>query len=145
MGLKDILSDSTVKDNVIADCLQLMNEQVAAKKGLGGMALKTAYRVIKGIGPDYLSSAINTLLPQVCDTLDPIWADGVKSDDPADYLSQNRSEVADQLLSITDARIEKSSNKAVKGAYNQLRKSIKGDVEEAVPGLAKIIATYAKV
>ncbi|MEB3229948.1 MAG: hypothetical protein VKJ64_02990 [Leptolyngbyaceae bacterium] len=143
MGLNDILSDSTVKDKVIADCIQLMDEQVTAKKGIGGMALKTAYRVIKGLGPNYLSSAVNTLLPTVCDAIDPIWDDAVKSDDAVEYLSQNRSEVADQLLGVTDARIAKSSNKAVKGAYNQLRKSIKGDVEDAVPGLAKIIATYA--
>ncbi|MGK7888322.1 MAG: hypothetical protein AB4042_03245 [Leptolyngbyaceae cyanobacterium] len=142
MGLSDILTDNTIKEKVIADCVQLMNEQVAAKKGIGGMALKTAYKLIKGVGPNYLTSAVGKLLPTIGDALDPIWAEGVKSDDPVEYLSQQRSEVADQLLGVTDARIAKSSNKVVKGAYNKLRKSVKVDVEEAVPGLAKIIATY---
>ncbi|NEQ96217.1 MAG: hypothetical protein F6K30_05765 [Cyanothece sp. SIO2G6] len=143
MGLNDVLTDSTVKEQVIADCRQLMDEQVATKKGLGGMALKTAYKVIKGLGPNYLSSAIGKLLPTVCDALDPVWSKGLEGGDPVDYLSQNRSEVADRLLGVTDARIEKSSNKAVRGVYNKLRKSIKGDVEAAVPGLAQIIATHA--
>ncbi|NET53644.1 MAG: hypothetical protein F6K09_34865, partial [Merismopedia sp. SIO2A8] len=45
MGLSDILTDKAIKENVIADCRQLMDEQVAAKKGIGGMALKATYKV----------------------------------------------------------------------------------------------------
>ena len=144
MALNDYLNDPTVKENVIADCCQLMDEQVAAKKGIGGIAIKTAYKVIKGLGPDYLSKAIAGLLPAICSAIDPLWDAGVQSGDPVAHLSQNTSDTADAVLSVTDVRIEQSSNKPVKGAYNKLRKSVKGDVEEAIPGLAKIIGTYAQ-
>jgi hypothetical protein len=144
MSLNDYLSDAAVQENVIADCRQLMDDQVAGKKGLGGMAIKAAYKVIKGLGPDYLKKAIAGLLPSVCTALDPIWEEGVQSGDPVAHLSQNTSQTADAVLSVTDERIAQSSNKPVKGAYNKLRKSVKSDVEEAIPGLAKIIGTYAK-
>ena len=144
MSLNDYLSDAAVQENVIADCRQLMDDQVAAKKGIGGIAIKTAYKVIKGLGPDYLSKAIAGLLPPICTALDPIWQEGIQNGDPVSHLSENKSQTADAVLSVTDVRIEQSSNKPVKGAYSKLRKSVKGDVEEAIPGLAKIIGTYAK-
>ena len=144
MGLKAILNCKDVKGNVIADCRQLMDKQVASKKGLGGMALKTTYGVVKGIGPSYLADAIGGLLPAICDALDPIWEEGLQNGNPAEYLAQHDSRSAEMILGVTDARIEKSSNKVVRGAYNKLRKSVKGDVEEAVPGLAQIISTYAQ-
>lgn len=144
MALNDYLNDSTVRENVVADCCQLMDDQVAAKKGIGGMAIKATYKVIKGLGPDYLSKAIGGLLPAICTALDPIWEEGVQSGDPVAHLSQNTSQTADAVLSVTDVRIEQSSNKPVKGAYSKLRKSVKGDVEEAIPGLAKIIGVYAQ-
>ena len=144
MSLNDYLSDAAVQENVIADCRQLMDDQVAAKKGIGGIAIKTAYKVIKGLGPDYLSKAIAGLLPPICTALDPIWQEGIQNGDPVSHLSENKSQTADAVLSVTDVRIEQSSNKPVKGAYSKLRKSVKGDVEEAIPGLAKIIGTYAQ-
>jgi hypothetical protein len=61
-----------------------------------------------------------------------------------EYLTQNRSRAADALLGITDARIERSKNGIVRGAYNKLRNSAKNDVEEAIPGLAKIIDNHIK-
>lgn len=144
MSLNDYLGDAAVQENVIADCRQLMDDQVAAKKGIGGIAIKAAYKVIKGLGPDYLSKAIAGLLPPICTALDPIWQEGVQNGDPVGHLSENKSQTADAVLSVTDVRIEQSSNKPVKGAYNKLRKSVKGDVEDAIPGLAKIIGTYAQ-
>ena len=100
--------------------------------------------MIKGLGPDYLNKAIAGLLPAICTALDPIWDAGVQSGDPVAHLSQNTSETANAVLSVTDDRIEQSSNKPVKGVYGKLRKSVHGDVAEAVPGLAKIIGTYAQ-
>jgi hypothetical protein len=48
------------------------------------------------------------------------------------------------LLSITDAKISKTKNGVVRSSYNKLRKSVKNDVEEAVPGLAKILGTHTQ-
>jgi hypothetical protein len=144
MGLSEGLNDPNKAGSMVADCVKLIDEQVAAKGGLGGLGLKAAYGTVKGVKPGYIEGAIDRLLPQVLDALDPIWSEGVQTGDPVGYLSQNRSRTADALLGITDARIENTSNGIVRGAYNKLRGSAKTDVEEAVPGLAKIIDNYTK-
>jgi hypothetical protein len=73
-----------------------------------------------------------------------MWNEGVQTGDAVGFMTKNPSRTADALLGITDARIEHTSNGVVRGAYNKLRNSAKKDVEEAVPGLAKIIDNYAK-
>lgn len=142
MGLSDKIGDQTMRQNLAEDCAKLMDEQVSAKGGISGLALKAAYGVVKGVEPSYIPAAINRLLPDALTALDPMWNEGVQSGDPVQYLSQNRSRTADMLLSITDAKIEKSNNGVVRASYNKLRKSVKTDVEEAVPGLAKILGTH---
>ncbi|NEQ24654.1 MAG: hypothetical protein F6K28_37215 [Microcoleus sp. SIO2G3] len=144
MGLSDGLNNPNKKESVVADCVKLIDEQVAAKGGIGGLGMKAAYGTVKGVRPGYVASAIDGLLPQAFDALDAIWAEGAQTGDPVGYLTQNRSRAADALLGITDARIEKSNNGIVRGAYNKFRKSAKSDVEDAVPGLAKIIDNYTK-
>ncbi len=139
MGLRDVLKDKAVKATLIADCVQLIDQQVAAKGGLSGFGLKATYGVVKGIGPSYIPGAIERLLPEALDALDPIWGEGLEAGDPVAYLSQHGERAADCLLSTTDARIERTSNGLVKASYNKLRQSVKGDVEAAVPGLAGIL------
>jgi hypothetical protein len=142
MGLRDTIHDPSVKSNIVTDCVKLIDEQVSSKKGISGLALKTAYNVVNGIGPSYVPKAIERLLPEALTAIEPMWNDGMQSGDPVEYLTQNRAIAANAILSVTDARIEKSSNGIVRAAYSKLRQSVKGDVESAVPGLAKIINAY---
>lgn len=143
MGLPDLLQHDTTRTNLIRACADLIDTQVASKGGLGGMALKAAYGVVKGIGPDYVPGAVERLLPSVLTALDPLWNEGVAAGDPAAYLQEHGPRTADSLLSVTDARIANSSNGLVKTTYQRLRQSVKGDVEAAVPGLAHILANHA--
>ncbi|NJL46578.1 MAG: hypothetical protein HC929_02485 [Leptolyngbyaceae cyanobacterium SM2_5_2] len=145
MSLRDILKDKVVKDNLVTDCVQLIEHQVAAKGGLSGLGLKATYGVVKGIGPAYIPGAIERLLPEALNALDPIWHEGLDAGDPVAYLSQHQRRAADCLLSTTDARIERTNNGLVKASYNKLRESVKGDVEAAIPGLANILATRVLV
>ncbi|MEM9451967.1 MAG: hypothetical protein AAGA75_26040 [Cyanobacteria bacterium P01_E01_bin.6] len=143
MGLRETIQDKDIRANIAQDCARLMDEQVAAKSGMGGLALKATYGMVKGVGQGYISGAIERLLPEAFAALDPMWTEGVQEGDPIDHLTQQRSRTADMILSVTDIKIEKSNNKIVRSAYNKLRKSVKTDVEASVPGLAKIIGTYA--
>ncbi|GAA6623122.1 DUF6918 family protein [Scytonema sp. NUACC26] len=144
MGLSDGLDNPNKKDRVVADCTKLLDEQVASMGGVSGLALKAGYAAVKGIAPTYCTTAIERLLPQSFTALDPIWNEGVQTGDPVAHLVQNRSRTADALLSVTDERISKSNNTTVKGVYTKLRNSAKKHVEEAVPGLAKVIDNYTK-
>ncbi len=139
MELRDRLKDKNVKASAVADFVKLIDEQVAAKGGLSGMGLKAAYGAVKGVKPGYISGAIARLLPDALTAIEPIWNEGIATGDPVEHLTQNCSRTADMLLNVTDARIQKSNNGIVRSSYNQFRKSVQGDVEKAVPGLAKII------
>lgn len=145
MKLSERVRDDETKARIVADCTKLMDEQVAAKNGLSGLAMKTAYRALKGIGPGYIPRVLHGLLPKAVEALDPMWDEGLQMGNPVEHLSFKRSETADVLLSITDNILSEAKNKIAIATYKQVRKSVKGDVEEAVPGLAQIINTHINV
>lgn len=142
MALSDILLNEKNRDNVVDDCVKLIDEQVAAASGLGGLALKAAYSTVKGIRADYCAQVVDQLLPEISIALDPMWTEAVTNGSPVEYLTQRKSQVADELLQISDARVEKSTRAMVKGAYGKLRPSAKNYVENGIPDLAKIIDKY---
>ncbi|MEM9905396.1 MAG: hypothetical protein AAF921_10270 [Cyanobacteria bacterium P01_D01_bin.44] len=144
MALSEKVKDQTIRENIASDCAKLIDDHVATKNGLSGMALKATYGMVKGVGKGYVSSAIKKLLPETCEALDPMWNEGLQNGDPVGHLIQHRARTADTILSVTDTRIQGSKNSIVRGAYNKLRKSVQGDVEEAVPGLAKIISAHVQ-
>jgi len=143
MELTDKINDTAAYARIAADCTQLIDEQVAAKGGLSGVALKATYTVIKGVSNDYVTGAVRRLLPETLSALNPIWTEGVDYGDPVAYLSEHSDRTADLILSTTDARIAKNGGGIVGASYHKLRKSIKRDVVDAVPDLAKIIHKHA--
>lgn len=144
MSLSQALTDEAKKPTIIADCLQLIDDEVKDKKGLGGAAIKTGYKVVKGIKPGFVKSVVEGLLPEFAEGLDPIHAEAkTQGKDVTAHFEQNRGRVADALLAITDAKAEKSTNGLVKSTYKRLRGSAKKNVEAAVPRLAKLIETHA--
>lgn len=145
MGLSDGLKNPNKKAMVVADCCIMLDEQVASKQGLSGIAVKTVYKAMKGIKPGFIDYAVEQLLPQCFTALDPIWSEGVQKGDPVGYLDVSRSRTADALLSVTDTRAKNAQNKILRGSYEKLRGSAKNHVEEAVPHLARIIDKYTKV
>ncbi|TVQ10838.1 MAG: hypothetical protein EA368_06915 [Leptolyngbya sp. DLM2.Bin27] len=145
MALSSILNDQALKAQLVDDCTHLIDRQVAAKGGLGGMALKATYGVVKGLGAGYIPGAVGRILPEVVASLDPLWAEGVQAGNPVTYMSEHQTEAADVILGVTDRRIAKTNNGLVKSSYSKLRQSVKGDVAEAVPGLAEIFGAHSPV
>jgi hypothetical protein len=143
MALIDGLADNNKREKLVTDLNKLLDKQVASIGGISGMAIKTGYAAIKGISPSYSAGAINRLLPESFAALEPMWEEGLKTGDAVGYLTNNSSQTADAILSVTDIRIQKSSNSTIKGVYNKLRGSVKKHVENAVPGLAEVINDYA--
>ena len=139
MTLTNKIEDPAVKTAIANDCTQLIDRQVSAKGGLSGMALKAAYKVVKGIGNIYVPGAFNRLLPETCAAIEPVWAEGVDKGDPVAHLSEECDRTADLILGATDARIARVGNGLIAGTYNKLRKSIKPEVVTAVPEVAQIL------
>jgi Family of unknown function (DUF6918) len=141
MSLKAKLDDSTTRDNVIDACVQLVDDEVKKKKGLGGMVLKGGYKAIKGISPGFIRKVVNKLLDEWIDKLEPIWNE--VDNDPPGHLQKNTNRVADALLSVTDEKARNAQRKIVKSTYDKLRPTAKDHVEQAVPGLANVLRKHA--
>lgn len=141
MKLSDLIQERSRKARIVEDCTKLIDQQVAAKGGISGFALKAAYGVVKGIDASYIAGAISRLLPEMLHALDPLWMEGIQAGNPVDHLVQQRSRAADAVLAVTDARA-KNANGIVRSSYGKLRQSVKGDVEDAIPGLAEILGKH---
>ena len=141
-SLRETLGMEGKKDAVVADCVVLVDEEVASKKGVSSIPVKTGYRLVKGIKPGFVAMAVERLLPDFAGALDPFWQAGLASKDPAGHLLDQQSEAAEALLTVTDERIDQASG-PVKGAYKRLRATAKKHVEAAMPRLAKLLEKHA--
>ncbi|MFO0611148.1 MAG: hypothetical protein U0414_01075 [Polyangiaceae bacterium] len=143
MSLVEALKEETKRDAIIKDCLVLVDEEVAAKSGISGFAVKTGYGAVKGVKPGFVQEVIRKLLPEWAEKLDPIWVEGQKNGGkPAAHMEKNASHVADELLSVTDAKISGAKSSVVRKTYSSLRGSAKKNVEVAVPRLAKLMEKH---
>jgi hypothetical protein len=141
--LKDQLLIPGRRGAVVDDCVALVDEQVASKSGLSGLAVKGAYAVVKAVKPGFIREVVDHLLDEFVSRLEPFHAAAVdKGGDVVAYFGQHQSEIADALLGVTDARAEHVKQPAVKKTYEKLRPTAKKHVEGAVPGVARILARH---
>lgn len=143
MGLVDALNDPSKKTTVIKDCSKLVDEEVAAKGGLSGIAVKAGYAAVKGVKPGFIDHVIETLMPEFAAAIDPIWEEGKKAGKPVEHFVSNKSRAADALLSVTDAKSKNAKSALVRSTYDKLRGSAKKNVEEAIPRLGKLLEKHA--
>ena len=143
MLVSEALLDGNKKAGVVTDCCKLVDEEVASKSGLSGLAVKAGYAAVKGIKPGFIPEVVEKLLPEFAKQLDPLWEEGTEKGNPTDFFVSNRSRVADALLSVTDAKAKGAKSGVVRGTYDKLRGSAKKNVEEAVPRLAQLLQRHA--
>lgn len=141
--LTEVLTDEKKKPLVVADSCALLDAEVDDKGGLSGLAIKAAYRAVKGIKPGFITHAVEDLLPEFAAALDPLYAEALAQSQPvATHFERNAGRVADALLAITDRRAVKAQSAVAKGAYEKLRGTAKKNVEAAVPRLGRMIAKH---
>lgn len=143
MGLREQFSEPAIQATLAQDCATLMGTIVAAKKGVGGLALKAAYGALNSISPKYIQRAIEGLIPPTLKALDPMWTEGLATGNPVEHVNTHQNQAAEVVLGVTDTRIKGAQNKLVIATYNKLRQSVKGDVAAAMPGVAEIIAKHS--
>jgi hypothetical protein len=144
--LAEKLTKDPNRTKVVEQCCQLIDEEVKSKGGLGGMAVKAGYGLVKAVKPRFVPEVVNALLDEWVAKLEPHWADWSKngSGKPfADHLTARGPEVADALLTVTDGRARSSKSGSVKKMYEKMRPSAKKHVQEALPRLAKLVEKEA--
>ncbi len=143
MHLSTYLTDPSARPIVVADACALVDDEVLRASGISGMAVRSAYRVLMGIRPGILPAAVDGLLDPFADQLDPFYQQHVTSGRPlGEILAEQRTSMADALLSITDDRAERTSQATLRRAYRRVRGSARGYVEEAAPGIAGLIDAH---
>jgi hypothetical protein len=132
------------RPKVVADCVQVINEEVDSKGGLTGLAVKGAYALVKAVKPGFVAEAVDHMLDDFVKRLEPFWADAQARNEPVGPLMNARAgEVADALLAISDERSQRSKNATLRKTYEKLRPTGKKHVEAAVPRIGRLIAKYA--
>jgi hypothetical protein len=143
--LQEILLTPDTQPQVTADCLTLIKQEVSAKSGVSGTAVKLAYKTVNAFAAGYLKSMVENLLPDMIAKLEPYWADFDASGASGfgDYLAKRGDEVSDALLSVTDARAQTSERPTILKAYRTVRGGAAKHVKAALPAVGALVQKYA--
>jgi hypothetical protein len=142
--LREKLGNSGSREKVIEDGIKMIDAEVSDKGGLGGLAIKGAYAMVKGIAPGIVPKLLNGMLDEFLDALSPFYDQAAqKGVDFKQSITQNSNAVADALLGVTDRRAQKSAAGPLKKGYEKLRPSAQKHVEQALPRLADFVKTFA--
>ena len=125
---------------VVTDCVNLIDAQVKTK----GFMMRTAYGTIKTLKKGFVTEVVNSLLDDWLGKLQPHYEKWgtQRSSSFSDYVVARGDDVAEDLLSVTDARAEKTSHTTAKKLYLKMRDSAKKNVVEAIPELSRTLEKY---
>jgi hypothetical protein len=139
-SLVEQLGKEPVRAQVVNDCVELIDAQVKQK----GFVIKSAYATIKAIKKRFVPEVVDGLLDDWLGKLQPHhdkWS-AAKQSSFADYVIARSDDVAEDLLSVTDARAQRTSHTTAKKMYQRMRESAKKNVVEAIPELSRMIERH---
>ena len=144
-SLEEILLAPETQPKVMADCYTLIEQEVSDNSGIRGTALKLAYKTISAVAPGHVRYLMEAMLPQMVEQLEPFWVDFTASGSSefGDYLVKHGDDVAEALLSVTDARAAASGRPAVVRAYRTVRGGAGKHIVASLPRVGDLVAKYA--
>lgn len=139
-NLVEVLGKEPHRPQVVTDCVDLIDAQVKQK----GFIVKSAYATIKTIKKRFVPEVVDALLDDWLGKLQPHFDkwEATKPSSLSDFLVARSDDVAEDLLSVTDARAETTSHKTAKKMYLRMRDGAKKNVIEAIPDLSKMVEKY---
>jgi len=139
-NLVEQLGKEPGRQAVITDCCDLIDAQVKQK----GFLIKSAYATIKTIKRKFVPEVVDSLLDDWLGKLQPHfdkWSAN-KSTTLTQFLVARSDDVAEDLLSVTDERAQKTSHGTAKKMYLKMRDGAKKNVVESIPDLAALIEKH---
>jgi len=145
VSLDSMLLGPDTQPQVIADCFTLIEQEVSAMSGISGTAVKVAYKTVNAFMPGHVRFMVEVLVPKMVRKLEPYWADFSTSGGSqfGDYLAKRGDEVAEALLTVTDALAAESERPVIIKAYGGVRSSAARHVRDALPSVGDLIMKYA--
>ena len=142
MTLTDQLSTQARRDEIVADAVAEVDLEVQSLSGLKGKAVQAGYATLNKIRPDMVTSNLHKLLPRMAPAIDPHYEQGKAAGDVPAHFVANADVIAEDLLSVTDARAAEANNKAAVSVYNKMRKGAKSQVVNAMPRIGAFVAKH---
>lgn len=145
MALSEQLLAKKRRPTVIAELVEVVEQEVAAKKGMSGAALRAGYRAASKVVPQLTHRSLDKLLPDLARALDPFWTDFESAGgvDFGGYLAAHSAEVSAALLAVTDAKVQASRREQVKKVYQAIRGRADGHVQAALPRVGTVLQRHA--
>jgi len=139
-NLVEHLGKDPVRQQVITECVELIDAQVKQK----GFLVKSAYATIKAIKKRFVPEVVDSLLDDWLVKVQPHYDkwEATKPSSLTDFMVARSDDVAEDLLSVTDSRAEKTSHTTAKKMYLRMRDGAKKNVIEAIPDLSRLIEKH---
>lgn len=143
-SLTEQISPPEKRQALVTDALEILDAEVQDKSGLSGIAVKTAFMVVKGVQPGFLRKVVENLLDDFLLKVDPTYQKALAAGlSPGGLVVKEKSAVASALLSVTDAKAARAESELVKKTYSKLRPTAEKHVEAAAPRLAGLLDRHA--
>jgi hypothetical protein len=144
--LAEYVGSPPAREQVISECATLVDEEVKAKGGISGIAIKGAYGTVKTIKPRFVPEVIDTLLDEWVSKLEPYYAKwrAAGTGSLAEFLTARSEDVADDLLTVTDERASRTRHKTAGKLYGKMRPSAKRNVAAAIPKLGALMERHVR-
>ena len=107
--------------------------------------VKGAFKVVKSIRPGFIPMAIDNLLNDFSEQLDPhfeSWDQAGRSGSLQSHFQRNGTAIANDLLTVTDKRAQTAKSKTVKKAYTKLRPAATKHITAAMPAMADMVMRH---
>lgn len=145
MSLNEALSEPDRRAALIEDLAVLVEKHVAGVRGLRGIGLRTGLSMLKAARPGATREAVEKLLPQSLDALDPWYTEYLQAGAQGGFdrrLLAEPEAVSQALLSVADQRVAASKHASLSAMYGKLRPAIGSELLALVPALAATLARY---
>ena len=141
---QQLLTEQT-RPAVMKDLVEVVQQEVASKKGVGGAALKAGYGAASKVVPNLTERGLVRLGPDLLRALDPFWADFAAGGGTefGSHLASRGADASAALLGVTDAKVAASGKEPIKKVYNALRGKADAHVQAALPRLGAAIQRHA--
>ncbi len=143
-SLVEAVQDGTKRPLIIADCTQMIDQEVKDKSGLTGIAVKGGFKAIKGFRPDIVPMALEDLIDEFATQVEPFWQECQNNgEDAQQFFVRRKVDIANALLSITDGKAKNSKHRVLVKAYNALRGKAVEHIGAAMPRFSSIVKKHA--
>jgi hypothetical protein len=141
--LAEKLLNEETRPRVIADCVAIIEAEVASKRGMSGFAVKTAFATIKAFKKTIVKDSVEGLIDDFVAKLEPYYQRHIEEGGEIKaFVGREADPIADSLLEITDERAKRSSHTTLVKVYTKLRPQGKQQVIQAMPRVGDMLASH---